>query len=42
MTQQKQKGGSSRKVGRNKRPVNKNLSNYVKGIITFARYEKGQ
>lgn len=40
MTQKK--SGSSRKIGRNKRPVNQNLSNYVKGKITFAQYEKGR
>lgn len=38
----KQKGASSRKVGRNKRPINQAMSNFVKGRITFQQYEKGQ
>jgi len=38
----KKQGKSCRKAGRNKRPVNKMMSNYMKGKITFAQYVKGQ
>jgi len=36
---QKVKGGG-RKIGRNKRPKDQNLSSYVRGKITFEQYEK--
>jgi len=34
------KGGGSRKIGRNKRAKNQNLSLYVKGKISFEKYFK--
>ena len=36
----KQKVGSSRKVGRSKRPTNQAMSSYVRGRITFEQYQK--
>lgn len=40
-----QKGKGSKKHGRNrsnKRPVNQNMSLYVRGKITFEQYQKNQ
>jgi len=34
-------GKGSRKHGRNKRPADKLMSNYIKGKITFEQYQKG-
>jgi hypothetical protein len=40
--QTNQKKGSSRKVGRNKRPVDQPTSSYVRGLITFEQYAKSK
>jgi hypothetical protein len=36
------KGKGSKKHGRNKRPVDQKMSNFVKGRITFEQYNKGR
>ena len=38
----KKKKSGNRKHGRNKRPVNANMSKYVRGVIAFEQYRKGQ
>jgi hypothetical protein len=38
----KQKTPKGRKIGRNKRPVDQKMSNFVKGRITFEQYVKGR
>jgi hypothetical protein len=42
MSKKKEKGGGSKKHGRNKRPVDSPTSLYVKGKISFERYAKSK
>jgi len=42
MSKKDGKGKGSKKHGRNKRPVNIKMSNFVKGRITFEQYNRGR
>ena len=42
MSKKNGKGKGSKKHGRNKRPVNQSMSNYVRGKITFEQYNRGK
>ena len=41
MAKKEGKGSGSKKYGRNKRLRDQNMSKYVKGKITFEKYQKG-